>query len=114
MSQPIERVMVYLDGSEESMTAAQYSICLSHALNAQLFGVYIVNTHALNDLVKSRIFIPSEQQEYQRDLEADADKYVRYFEEMALKKGVSAKTFKDSGKINVKLKSWLENIVSIY
>jgi len=32
MSNPFEKILVYIDGSEESITAAQYGICLSQNL----------------------------------------------------------------------------------
>lgn len=104
MSKVIERVLVYLDGSEESINAAQYAIALSRTLHAKLYGTFVVNTHALNDLVKSHIFIEAEQREYQHDLEEDADKYLRHFEKLASKKNVSAETIKESGLVHVKIK----------
>ncbi|MBN2434749.1 MAG: universal stress protein [Spirochaetes bacterium] len=104
MDNPVERVLVYLDGSIESVTAARYAICLCRKLNAKLYGTFIINTHALNDLVKSRIFIESEQIEYKNDLEADADKYLRNFETEAVSKGLAPECIKESGLVNVKIK----------
>ncbi|MDA3898984.1 MAG: universal stress protein [Spirochaetes bacterium] len=109
MSNIIERVLVYLDGSEESIIAAQYAVSLCRTLNSQLYGTFIVNTHALNDLVKSRIFIESEQKEYQRDLEEDADKYLRNFEEIAVDKGVAPECIKESGLVHIKLKEMVRS-----
>jgi nucleotide-binding universal stress UspA family protein len=104
MSGPIERILVYIDGTEESLTAAQYAILLSKATGAKLYGTFIVNTHALNDLLKSHIFVESEQMEYQRDLEQDAGKYLHHFETMAASKGVAAETLRENGSVHVKLK----------
>jgi len=110
MSKVVERVLVYLDGSEESINAAQYAVCLCRSLGAKLYGTFIVNTHALNDLVKSHIFIESEQLEYQRDLEADAEKYLRHFEKMAQTKRVEVETFKESGLVHVKIKEMVKEL----
>jgi nucleotide-binding universal stress UspA family protein len=104
MNGPIENILVYIDGTEESLTASQYAVLLSKRLGAALFGTFVVNTHALNDLLKSHIFVESEQREYQRDLEGDADKYLRHFESMAASKGVDVQTFKKSGIVHVMLK----------
>ncbi|MGM0431391.1 MAG: universal stress protein [Spirochaetota bacterium] len=104
MKGPIERILVYIDGTEESLTASQYAILLSRRLECSLYGAFVINTHALNDLLKSHIFIESEQMEYQRDLEGDADKYLRHFETIALSKGVHPHVIKKSGIVNVILK----------
>lgn len=109
MHGPIKRILVYIDGTEESQTAAQYAILLSKAVGAKLFGTFIVNTHALNDLLKSHIFIESEQMEYQRDLEADADKYLHHFSTIAAEKGVAVETLKLSGVVHSMLKELVKN-----
>ncbi len=114
MNKPINRIMVYLDGSEQSITAAQYAIALCKDTGASLFGVYIINTRALNDLVKSHIFIKSEEVEYQHDLEADAEKYLKYFKELAHQKGLGATTVKESGTVQIKVKELiLENEIDL-
>ena len=67
MEGPIKKIMVYIDGTEQSITAAQYAICLSRAIGAELIALYVVNTRALSDLVKTHIFLEAEQKEYQRN-----------------------------------------------
>ncbi|HPG87538.1 MAG TPA: universal stress protein, partial [Spirochaetales bacterium] len=47
--------MVYVDGSEQSITAAQYAIVLAKTLGADLYALYVVDTRALAELVNSRI-----------------------------------------------------------
>ena len=63
MPDPIEKILVYVDGTQESITAAQYAICLSRAYQAELIVLYVVNTQALNRLLKSHIFIQEEEEE---------------------------------------------------
>ncbi|MHC4565785.1 MAG: universal stress protein, partial [Planctomycetota bacterium] len=36
--------MVYVDGTEQSVTAAQYAICLAAFSGAELIAYYVVNT----------------------------------------------------------------------
>lgn len=110
MSSPIERILVYIDGTEESLTAAQYAVLLSRSTGARLYGTFIVNTQALNDLLKSHIFVESEQLEYQRDLEQDAGKYLSHFEGMAASKGVEAETIRANGSVHVKLKEMVREL----
>jgi len=99
MDGPIRHILVFLDGTEESVTAAQYGICLSKVTGALLSAMYIVNTRALNDLVKSHIFIQSEQDEYQQGLQEDARKYLRLVEKMAQQKNVAVSVYEESGSV---------------
>ena len=43
----------------------------------------------MEDLLKARIFLKDEQVEYEHDMEADAERYLNYIDELATKKGVS-------------------------
>ncbi|MBN1803750.1 MAG: universal stress protein [Sedimentisphaerales bacterium] len=89
MNNPIKKIMVYVDGTEQSVTAAQYAICLASFSGAELIAHYVVNTRAVEDLLKARIFLKDEQIEYEHDMEADAERYLNYINELATKKGVS-------------------------
>jgi nucleotide-binding universal stress UspA family protein len=89
VSIPITKIMAYIDGTEQSITAAQYAICLAASSGAELIAQYVVNTKAVEDLLKARIFLQDEQIEYERDMEADATRYLDYVGNLAAKKGVS-------------------------
>jgi len=86
---PIKKIMVYIDGTEQSITAAQYAICLAAFSRAELIAYYVINTRAMEDLLKARIFLRDERVEYERDMEADSMRYLNYVNELAAKKGVS-------------------------
>ncbi|MFO8064484.1 MAG: universal stress protein [Spirochaetota bacterium] len=100
MAGPIERVLVLVDGTEESITAAQYAILLAGASGAELFGAYVINTRALNELLKSRIFVEAEEQEYEQDLHSDAERYLKHVGDLAESKGVPIKTLTASGSVH--------------
>jgi nucleotide-binding universal stress UspA family protein len=89
MSQLLKKIMVFVDGSEQSVTAAQYAICLASGTGAEFIALYVVNTRAVEDLLKARIFLQDEQVEYQHDMEADGQRYLNYINELATQKGVS-------------------------
>ena len=80
MNSPVSNILVFVDGTEQSVTAAQYGICLAKSLKVKLYVLYVVNTRALQDLVKTRIFVKAEQEEYEKDLEADAERSMPKFE----------------------------------
>lgn len=103
MAGPIENILVYVDGTEESITAAQYAVLLCRQVGSRLVACYVVNTRALGDLVRSHIFIEDEEQEYRRDLEADASRYLKHVEQLAVGKGVEIMTVKKSGNVHQEL-----------
>ena len=104
MKKTVERILVYIDGTEEAITAAQYAVCLARENGAALAAVYIVNTRALDDLVRTRIFLQEEQEEYQRDLEADAERYLNHVSKLGSDKGVDVETKKQSGNVHTEIK----------
>ena len=89
MSKPIRKMMVYVDGTEQSITAAQYAICLASFSGAELIAYYVVNTRAMEDLLRARIFLKDEQVEYEHDMETDAERYLNHVNELAVQKGVT-------------------------
>jgi nucleotide-binding universal stress UspA family protein len=105
MDGPIRNILVYIDGTEQSVTAAQYAICLSKAIGAHLAAAYIVNTRALSDLVKARIFLQAEQEEYHRDLEADAERYLNHVRELGRQKGVAVETVSAAGTVHQEIRA---------
>ncbi len=110
MSKPFQRIMVYVDGSEESITAAQYGVCLAKMTGAELYAVYVVNTRALDDLVKTRIFLQEEQEEYRMDLETDSERYLQHVEKMGEEKRVSVRRVKTSGNVHSEIKKSVKEL----
>ena len=100
MSNPIKKIMVYIDGTEQSVTAAQYAICLASSSGAELIAHYVINTRAAEDLLKARIFLKDEQVEYEHDMEADAERYLNYVNELAMKKGLSIIKKRSKGNVH--------------
>ena len=108
MSNPIKKIMVYIDGTEQSVTAAQYAICLASFSGAELIAHYVINTRAVEDLLKARIFLQDEQVEYEHDMEADAERYLNYINELATKKGVSIIKKRSRGNVHKEIADSIE------
>jgi nucleotide-binding universal stress UspA family protein len=100
MNKPIQNIMVYIDGSEGSITAAQYALCLARSVGATLKAFYVINTKALNELVKARIFLKEEQMNYEQDLKADAERYLNHVRDLAQQKGIPMKTESAMGNVH--------------
>jgi nucleotide-binding universal stress UspA family protein len=100
VASPIRKILVYIDGTEQSITAAQFALCCAKRIGAELTALYVINTRALDDLLKARIFLKEEQAEYTRDLEADAERYLNHVRELARNKGIAIETVKATGTPN--------------
>jgi nucleotide-binding universal stress UspA family protein len=100
VSNPIGKIMVYVDGTEQSITAAQYAICLASFSGAQLIAHYVINTRAMEDLLRARIFLKDEQVEYEHDMETDAERYLNHVNELAVQKGVTIVKKQSKGSVN--------------
>ncbi|MBN1781548.1 universal stress protein [bacterium] len=98
--EPIKRILLYVDGSEACITAAQYGIALSKSMNAELIALYVVNISLLQELTKARIFVKIEEMDYEQDLEQDGKRYLRYISEMAKSKGLEITTELAKGVVN--------------
>ena len=105
MDRPVSKIMVYIDGTEQSITAAQYAVCLARATGAEMYAVYVVNTRALNDLVNARIFLQAEEEEYMKDLARDADRYLNHVLQLGRDKDIVVKTLKASGTVSLEIKN---------
>lgn len=97
---PIKKILLYVDGSEECITAAQYGIALAKGTGAELMALYVVNVSLLEELVKAKIFVKIEEMDYEQDLEQDGKRYLNYISELARKKGVEIKTELIKGVVN--------------
>ena len=106
---PYKSILVYLDGSEGSMTAAMYAILLAASSKASLHAVYVVNTKALSDLVRSRIFVDKEKTEFLDDLKKDAGRHIRHAERLAASKDVAITTAAIEGSPHKEIVSYIKN-----
>jgi nucleotide-binding universal stress UspA family protein len=102
------KFMVYLDGSDEAYYAMLYGIYLAKTHQSELYGVYNVNTAALDELIRTKVFLEQEREEYQKDMELDADKYLKEFSSLSAAKGVTAHTVKMRGKVQHNIKELIQ------
>jgi nucleotide-binding universal stress UspA family protein len=96
-------ILVYIDGSDTCITAAQCAIFLAKSLGRGLTALYVVDTKVLGELVKARIFVKAEAEDYEYDLERDGKRYLSYVERMANAKGVECTTELLTGEPNVEV-----------
>ncbi|MDX9701809.1 MAG: universal stress protein [Candidatus Auribacterota bacterium] len=105
-----EKIMVFVEANEESITAAQYAVCLARWLNCELYAVYVVDVKTLHDLLKAKIFVEMEEMDYQHDLEEDGRRYLNYVRDLAESKGVHIYTDLLKGDVVAEIQRKVEEI----
>jgi nucleotide-binding universal stress UspA family protein len=73
---------------------------LASFYEADLTALYVINTRAMEDLLRARIFLKDEQVEYEHDMESDAERYLNYVNELAVQKGVALTARSSRGNVH--------------
>ena len=60
-----QKIVVAINGSEQSLHAAMYAILLAKQYKCSLKAVYVVDTAALKFLSMSKFFLKTESQKYE-------------------------------------------------
>jgi len=89
---PLQNILLYVDGSESSVLAARMAITMAKVYGSNLRVIYVVNESLLNELLKAKIFVQVEKMDYERDIEDDGKRYLNYVKKLAESKGVELET----------------------
>ena len=102
----LRKLIVAVNGSEQSLSAAMYSIMLAMQYKCELKAVYVVDTATLKQLELSKFFVPDEVARYREKLHEDGQKYLDYVKKFAAEKKVEISTELKAGSV------WREIVVS--
>ncbi|MDD3642347.1 MAG: universal stress protein [Candidatus Krumholzibacteria bacterium] len=100
MSNPLGNILLYIDGSESSITAAQLAITMAKTYQSVLRVMYVVNENLLAELLKARVFVQMEKMDYERDLEEDGKRYLNYVVKLGDRKGIKVETVLRKGVVH--------------
>lgn len=84
----IKNIAVSIAGGAESLITVKYAIYFAKILNAKLTAIYVVDEYALKELLKSKVFVEIEAQDYEKDLEEQGVRFMQRAKKMAELKGV--------------------------
>ena len=84
----VNNILVYIDGTDTSITTAEYAIVLAKLHAAPLYAAFVVDTKVLDDLMRVRIFIKEEAADYEYDLEEDGKRYLNHVRQLGRAKGI--------------------------
>lgn len=88
----IQRTIVAVNGSEQSLHAAMYAILMAKQFKCQLKAVYVVDTAALKQLTLAKFLFSEESKKYEDNLIKDGTKYLNQVVELAKSKGIKIET----------------------
>ncbi len=88
----LQKILVAINGSQDSIHAAMYGILLAKQLKCALKAVYVVDTATLKSLTLSKFFVADESASYEENMTADGERYLAYVAELAKSKGVKIET----------------------
>lgn len=97
---PLQRILLYIDGSESSILAAQMAIAMCKKYRSDLRVIYVVNENLLSELLKAKVFVQMEKMDYERDLEEDGKRYLNYIVKLADRKGLEIETVLKKGVVH--------------
>lgn len=100
---PLAKILLYVEASETSVSAARYAVALARSYGAQIHAVYVINDKMLEELLRARVFIEDEETVLERDLEEDGWRYLKFVERMAGAKNVVITTRLRRGIVHVEV-----------
>ena len=95
----IQRIIVAVNGSEQSIQAAMYGILMAKQYKCEMKAIYIVDTSTIKQLTMSKFFYEEESNHYEQRLCDDGKKYLSYLEKIAKEKDVKIVTELKKGSI---------------
>ncbi|MFH0964160.1 MAG: universal stress protein [Planctomycetota bacterium] len=96
----VKEILLLVDSSDAARDAAEYAVELGHDFGARLVACSTVDTATLKTLALSRILVPVEVSELERDLEASSRKYLTLVADLAARNKVKAETLLLKGAVH--------------
>ena len=84
----MKSIIVALAGGASSIITARYAIYLAKLLQAKLIAIYVIDEKAIQELLKSRIFVEIEAREYEIDMEQQSKFFMQRVKALAENKKV--------------------------
>ena len=85
---PCRHVLAWIDGTDSADRACRFAVSIAKAAGARLTAVAVVDTETLASLLKQKFLVPDEMQDFEQELTASSEKYLRNAQESAKKEGV--------------------------
>jgi len=85
---PFAPILLMVDSSETAVRAARLAVDLAARLHTTIYAVTVVDTETLTQLLKGRILVQEEVEEFEHDLAQSSRRYLRMAARAAEEAGV--------------------------
>lgn len=96
----VQKVIVAVNGTQESIHTAMYSIMLARSCNWKLKFVYVVDSATIKYLGMNQILIREEEIQFKDDLINEGNSFLEYMVSLGTLKGVEVETELRDGNVS--------------
>ena len=96
----MKQIITPLAGGPASIITAKYAIYLAKLLQVKLIAVYVIDENAIQELLKSRVFVEIEAKEYEIDMEQQSKLFMQRIKTLAENKKVEFESLILKGEVH--------------
>lgn len=96
----MKQIITPLAGGPASIITAKYAIYLAKLLQVKLTAIYVIDENAIQELLKSRVFVEIEAKEYEIDMEQQSKLFMQRIQTLAENKKVEFEALILKGEIH--------------
>ncbi len=96
----MKNIVVPLAGGLPSVITAKYAIYLARLLQAKLIAINVIDENAIQELLRSRVFVEIEAKEYEIDMEQQARIFMQRIKALAEDKKVEFESLILKGEVH--------------
>jgi nucleotide-binding universal stress UspA family protein len=96
----LKHIIVPLAGGPASIITAKYAIYLAKLLQVKLTAIYVIDENAIQELLKSRVFVEIEAREYEIDMEQQSKLFMQRIKALAENKKVEFESLILKGEVH--------------
>jgi len=90
-------------GGPASIITAKYAIYLAKSLQVKLTAIYVIDKNAIQELLKSRVFVEVEAMEYEIDMEQQSRLFMQRVKALAENKKVEFESLILKGEVHTEV-----------
>jgi len=79
----MKNIVVPLAGGPDSLITVKYATYLARLLQAKMTVIYVIDEKAIQELLKSRVFVEIEAKEYEIDMEQQSKLFMQRIKALA-------------------------------
>ena len=99
----MKQIIVPLADGPASVITAKYAIYLAKLLQVKLTAIYVIDQNAIQELLKSRVFVEIEAKEYEIDMEQQSRFFMQRIKTLAENKKVKFESIILKGEVHTEI-----------